>query len=93
MATVCLLPAISASPEMHRMHQAVTLPRREVMRQVLKRGVANGELRADLDIEFTLLMISGPSIAQNMLRWNPDLSTDDFGERLVDSLLRGMAPC
>jgi AcrR family transcriptional regulator len=89
--TACLLPGIVSNPEMHRAHQSVGAPRREIMRQVLRRGIATGELRADLDVEFTLLMLSGPSIAQNMLKWNPDLPADGFGERLVDALLRGIA--
>src|SRR4030095_8391834 len=65
-ATACLLPELVRSPEVHRVHQNVMEPRRNVMRQVLRRGIETGELRADLDIELTLLMLSGPAVAQNL---------------------------
>ncbi|MEV4640576.1 TetR/AcrR family transcriptional regulator [Actinoplanes sp. NPDC049548] len=89
--TACLLPEMVKSPAMHAVYQAVIEPRRDVMRQVLRRGVQTGELRADLDIELTLLMISGPSIAQNMLDWNPAIPVEGYAEALVDAVLRGAA--
>jgi hypothetical protein len=39
----------------------------------------------------TLLMISGPSMMQNMLRWNPAVKEEGFAESLVDGVLRGAA--
>jgi AcrR family transcriptional regulator len=90
-ATACLLPEIVRSPEMHRVHQGVMEPRRNLMRQVLRRGIETGELRADLDVELTLLMLSGPAMVQNMLRWNPLVPEEGFAEALVDAVLRGAA--
>jgi AcrR family transcriptional regulator len=90
-ATACLLPEMVRSAEMHRVHQSVMEPRRNLMRQVLRRGIENGELRADLDVELTLLMLSGPALAQNMLRWNPLVPEEGFAEALVDAVLRGAA--
>ena len=89
--TMCLLPEIAKSPEMHRIYQGVMEPRREVMRGVLRRGVRTGELRPDLDVELTLLMLSGPTITQNMLNWNPLVADEGFAEALVDAVLRGAA--
>jgi AcrR family transcriptional regulator len=89
--TMCLLPEIAKSPEMRRIYQGVIEPRRDIMRAVLRRGIENGELRADLDVELTLLMISGPAVAQNMVNWNPQVSDEGFAEALVDALLRGAA--
>jgi len=89
--TMCLLPEIAKSPEMRRIHQAVSEPRRDVMRGVLRRGVETGELRADLDVELTLLMLAGPAVAQNVMGWNPRVSDDGFAEALVDAVLRGAA--
>ena len=88
----CLLPELVRSEEMSRVYQGVVEPRREVMRSVLRRGVATGELRADLDVEMTLLMLAGPAIVQNMLRWNPNVPDEHFAENLVDMVLRGAAP-
>ena len=90
-ATVCLLPEFLKDPHLHDMYRAVVEPRRQVMREVLQRGVANGELRADLDVELALLMISGPSMMQNMLKWNPAVPSEGFAEALVDSFMRGAA--
>ena len=87
--TACIFPEMVKSPEMYRVYQGVIEPRREVMREVLRRGIRTGELRADLDIEMTVLMLSGPALAQNMLRWNPHVPDEDFAETLVDAVLRG----
>ncbi len=89
--TACLLPEFSKGEEMSRMFQQATEPRRDIMRQVLRRGIETGELRADLDIELTLLMLSGPSLVQNMLKWNPRVPEEGFAEALVDAVLRGAA--
>jgi AcrR family transcriptional regulator len=89
--TACLLPELVRSPEMLRVHQAIGEPRRELMRQVLRRGIETGELRADLDIELTQLMLSSPILAQNMLRYNPRVDDDTLAEKLVDAVLHGAA--
>jgi len=89
--TACLLPDIVRDPAMHGVHQGMVEPRREVMRQVLLRGIETGELRADLDVELTLLMLSGPAIAQNMLKWSPHVPDEGFAEAIVDAILRGAA--
>jgi AcrR family transcriptional regulator len=90
-ATVCLLPEFLKDEQLHHMYQAVIEPRRDVMRGVLRRGVESGELRPDLDIELTLLMIQGPGMMQHMLNWNPHISEDGFAESLIDAVLRGAA--
>ena len=89
--TLCLLPELQRDEQLRGMYQAVIEPRRDVTRQVLLRGVASGELRADLDIELTLLMLAGPSMMQGLLQWNPLVAEDGFAEALVDAVLRGAA--
>ncbi|GAA3338393.1 hypothetical protein GCM10020358_18300 [Amorphoplanes nipponensis] len=54
-------------------------------------GRLHGELRADLDVELTLLMLSGPSFAQNVMQWSTRVAADTFAEDLVDAVLRGAA--
>jgi AcrR family transcriptional regulator len=90
-ATVCLMPEFLKDEGLHDMWRAVMEPRRDVMRQVLRRGVATGELRADLDIELALLMVNGPSMMQNMFQWNLAVPAEGFFEALVDAFLRGAA--
>jgi|tagenome__1003787_1003787.scaffolds.fasta_scaffold20708457_2 AcrR family transcriptional regulator len=87
--TACIFPELLRSKEMHAVHQGAIEPRREVIRDVLRRGIETGELRADLDIEMTLLMLSAPSLAQTMLRLNPHVPDEGFAEKLVDAVLRG----
>ncbi|MFG2042701.1 TetR/AcrR family transcriptional regulator [Dactylosporangium sp. NPDC048998] len=91
-AAACLMPELFKSPEMTRVYQGVMEPRREAMRSVLRRGIASGELRADLDVELALLVLAGPTLAQNMLRWNPNVPDEHFAENLVDFVLRGAQP-
>jgi len=90
-ATACIFPELVRSPEMQAVHHSVTKPRRDVYRAILQRGIASGELRADLDVEMTLLLLTAPSMAQNMVRFNPDLAEEGFPEALVDAVLRGAA--
>jgi len=87
----CLLPELQRSATMHGCYQAVIEPRREVMREVLRRGVGTGELRADLDVELALALLSGPMIVQSVLRWNPQLPADGLAARVVDAVLQGVA--
>lgn len=89
--TACLIPDLNRDEELRQMYQTVMEPRRDVMRQVFRRGVATGELRADLDVELAMLMLSGPSMVQHMLGWNPNVPEEGFAERLVDALLLGFA--
>src|SRR5215475_6621441 len=88
----CLLSEIRRSPELNSIWQKLTEPRRELMRSVLRRGIANGELRPDLDVEITMAMLVGPLVARNVLMWNADLDVPDLVERLVDTVLAGAAP-
>jgi AcrR family transcriptional regulator len=90
-ATICLMPEISRDDSMREQFQAVLEPRREIMRNVFRRGIASGELRPDLDIEISLLMLSGPSMVQSMFGWAPKVPEETFVESLVDAFLRGAA--
>jgi AcrR family transcriptional regulator len=89
--TACLLPDLLRDDELRRMYQAVIEPRRDVTRGVLRRGIASGELRADLDIELTVLMLTAPSMMQGMQLASADVPDEGFAEKLVDAVLRGAA--
>ncbi|WP_231956724.1 MULTISPECIES: TetR/AcrR family transcriptional regulator [unclassified Actinoplanes] len=91
MVTACLLPELQRDPELNRMHHAVMEPRREFMRDILRRGIATGELRPDLNIDLTVLMLSGPSMMQSMFGSATGLPEENFPAALVDALLRGAA--
>jgi AcrR family transcriptional regulator len=74
---------------MARYLETVVEPRREVIRTVLRRGIATGELRPDLDVEAALFMLAGAVIA----RRGPEMGAvpPGYPERVVDELLRGLA--
>jgi AcrR family transcriptional regulator len=87
----CLGPEVQRSPERYRLYQGLVEPRREVMREVLRRGVRTGELRQDLDIELAVTLLTAPVLIQRMLRWHPELADAGLPERVVDTLLAGLA--
>lgn len=87
----CLLPELQRSPSLQRCYQAVVEPRRAVIREVLQRGIKTGELRADLDVELALALLSGPIMVQTVLGWNPQLDMHDLPARVVDAVLAGIA--
>jgi len=65
-------------------------PRREVIRSVLRRGVATGELRASVDIDAALFMLTGALIAR--AKYEPGSMPPGYVERVVDELLLGLTP-
>lgn len=87
----CLVPGVQHSPERYRLYQGLVEPRREAMREVLRRGVHTGELRADLDIEVAVAVLTAPVLIQRMLRWHPGLDDATLPERVVDLVLAGLA--
>jgi AcrR family transcriptional regulator len=87
----CLVPEMHRSPVHYRLYQEMVEPRRQVMRDVLRRGVETGELRGDLDIELTIAILNGPLVIQRLLRWHPGLDVQDLAERVVDTVLAGIA--
>jgi AcrR family transcriptional regulator len=85
----CLLPQIARSAELHCWYQKMIEPRREVTRRVLRRGIATGEIRPDIDLEVTVFLLAAPMILQRTVRWNPALDDADLAERVVDAVLAG----
>src|SRR5215470_2976845 len=75
---------------MARYVETVLEPRREVIRSVLRRGVATGELRASVDIEAALFMLTGAVIARG--KSEPGSIPPGYVDRVVDALLLGLAP-
>jgi len=71
-----------------RYKEQVVEPRRELIRSVLRRGVATGELRADTDIEIAMLTLTGAVMARGKHDRTP--AEPRFAARVVDELLRGI---
>ncbi|HCU92969.1 MAG TPA: TetR family transcriptional regulator [Actinobacteria bacterium] len=74
---------------MARYVETVVEPRREVVRGVLRRGVASGELRPDLDVEAALFMLIGAVLVRG--RYEQQAIPPGYPEQVVDELLQGLA--
>lgn len=72
-----------------RYKEQVVEPRRELIRSVLRRGVATGELRKDTDVEIAMLTLTGAV----MVRGKHDLTPAEpgFAARVVAELMLGLA--
>lgn len=95
----CVLSIVMNDAERHprlaeRVRQASIEPRRAVMAELLRRGIATGELRPDLDVPIAMSTLIGTMMwYARSLRFGEDAELpDDIAERIVDELLAGLAP-
>ncbi|MGK5739703.1 TetR/AcrR family transcriptional regulator [Micromonospora sp. URMC 103] len=86
----CLLPEVNRNHDRYQLYQGVIEPRRARVREVLQRGIRTGELRADLDVELALALLTGPMLIQRVLRWHPELDDTVLPEQVVDGVLDGI---
>jgi AcrR family transcriptional regulator len=64
-------------------------PRRRLVRTILDRGIARGELRADIDPEAAIDLVFGPAIYRLVASHAP--MDDDAADAVVDVAIRGLA--
>jgi AcrR family transcriptional regulator len=87
----CLIAAKQRCPELSRRYEeAIIEPRREAVRQVLRRGIATGELRPDLDIDLVQRMITYPMLLMTMIESPGQEPPEDLPARMVDLVLEGL---
>jgi AcrR family transcriptional regulator len=87
-----ILGGAAKHPELVRKFQQDVLePRREVFRGVLRRGVASGEFRGDLDIEVAEAVILGAMTLRARSLDRDRAMPEDFAPRLIDTVLRGFS--
>ena len=72
-----------------RYRERVIEPRRELVRTVLRRGIETGELRADIDVEVAMLLLTGAVLARG--KHDPTPAAPGFVAAAVDDLLLGLA--
>ncbi len=83
----------AANPILYKRYLEVVIePRRDLYREVLRRGVATGELRADLDVERAMLMLTSTLLTVTRYHPPPEPVGRDYCVALTDDLLRGAAP-
>ncbi len=68
--------------------ERVIEPRRELVREVLRRGIATGELRPGTNVEVAMLLLSGCVMARGKHDATP--AEPGFVESAVDELLEGI---
>jgi AcrR family transcriptional regulator len=73
---------------MARYLATVVQPQRELVRSVLRRGVATGELRENTDIEAASFLLHG-AVLESM--YGPGRTDARYAKRVVEELLRGLA--
>ena len=72
-------------------YENLVAPRRAVMGDVLRRGVERGELRADLDVELAIDIITGPWVYRLLISGgDPEVYRTD-PTVLLDLILGGLA--
>ena len=74
-----------------RYHEVVIEPRRDLYRQVLRRGIGTGELRADLDVERAMLILTSTMLNATRHPLGEPVGRE-FSVGLTDDVLRGAAP-
>ena len=83
---------MKSSPRIWRAYQAAVVePRRRLQVEVLRRGQANGEIRADVDVELLNDIVVGPMLLRSVMRPDADLP-EGLSEEIVDTLLEGLRP-
>jgi AcrR family transcriptional regulator len=87
----CLVTELQRSPLLAQCYQTVLAPRRQLMRDVLLRGIISGELRPDLDLDVVMAILVSPMIAQSVMGWNPALDREKLPEQIVDTIWPALA--
>jgi AcrR family transcriptional regulator len=72
-------------------HDTVISARRELLHTVLRRGMAEGEIRTDLDVELLGDLFVGPMLSRALLHEWRELP-EGLAEQIVDGVLDGARP-
>ncbi|MEW1720743.1 TetR/AcrR family transcriptional regulator [Streptomyces sp. NPDC093109] len=72
-------------------HKTVIDPRREATLAVIRRGIAAGELRDDLEAEMVHDLLVGPMLMRTLHRPGAPLD-EDLADRIIDAALQGVGP-
>jgi AcrR family transcriptional regulator len=91
-----VLPRLMADagddPELlEALKQALLRPRRAAIAEILRRGMARGELRPDLDVDLVSDMVIGPLIARVLMSGGDPRVLDGLPMRVWETLAAGIA--
>jgi AcrR family transcriptional regulator len=82
-----VMDAGQRDPELGRLMRAQTDQKRRFATTVIERAVAHGDLRADVDVELMVTMLSGPLVYTKLVR--RQRITEEFVAAVVDTVLAG----
>jgi len=86
-----LVDAMSRDPELARtVREGFLAGRRAGLRSVLERGVARGDLSADMDFELALDVLGGPLFYRLLVTGGP--IDERLAQGVAELILRGFAP-
>ena len=87
-----LISASAENPELMRLYRRQVLaPRRAAFAAALERGVEQGLVRRDVDLDHAIDMIVGPMAYRNLIRNDPPPGPE-LAARIVDDVLVALAP-
>ncbi len=87
-----LISASAENPELMRNYRRQVLqPRRAAFQAVLRRGVDEGLIRPDVDLDYATDLLVGPVAYRSMIRTDPP-ATAELAIRVVDDVLVALAP-
>ena len=83
---------MKSSPKVWDAYQAIVVaPRRQKQYDILRRGQAGGELRADIDVELLNDLFIAPMLFRTIMLPGSPLP-EGLPEQIVDSVLEGLRP-
>ena len=87
-----LVSASADNPELMRSYRRQVLePRRGAFAAALRRGVDEGLVRADVDLDYAIDLLVGPMAYRNLIRTDPPPGPE-LAARVVDDVLVALAP-
>ncbi|MGE0599386.1 MAG: TetR/AcrR family transcriptional regulator [Dehalococcoidia bacterium] len=86
-AVSALIEASDRDPELRQLVHDFLLARMENGREVIRAGMASGELRPDLDVDVAIAVLVGPVFYRRLV--SKEALTAEFTEAVVDQFLGG----
>jgi AcrR family transcriptional regulator len=87
-----LMSEAAGDPQLHALLiDRMVAPRRRIAAELIRRGIARGELRADLDPELVIDLLIGPIIYRALISGADMDAVRGMSERVLDATLAGLA--
>jgi AcrR family transcriptional regulator len=88
-----MLSEVSHDPELRRIfYGALVQPRRDVLEAMLRRAMARGEVRADVDVDLAIDLIAGPMIYRIVITGGDIERIAERPVQVLEAVLEGLSP-